>query len=287
MSPARTFAVGDLHGCLDPLRRLLDRIGFDPGADRLLFVGDIVNRGPDSLGTLRFVRGLDRCATVLLGNHDLHLLAAHHGLRAPSPKDTLDEILAAPDRDELVDWLRRRPVLHVDETLGVVAVHAGIPADWSIEEARRRAEALSAVLGGDELEDFLARMYGNDPARWDEAEDRTSRLRWTVNAFTRMRFCRADGALDFSDNGAPADAPAGLVPWYRVRRDAPLGLPVVFGHWSAHPAMAPPGIVPTDRGCVWDGSLACLRLDDPGATMTSVPARAAPAAAVRDGRAGR
>ena len=273
MSAARTFAVGDLHGCLDALRRLLDRIGFDPAADRLLFVGDLVNRGPDSLGTLRFVKGLDACSTVLLGNHDLHLLAAHHGRRAPSPKDTLGDILAAPDRDELVDWLRTRRALHVDEALGIVAVHAGIPAAWTLEEARSRAAALEAVLGGDDVDGFLAEMYGNEPARWTDADDEVARLRYTVNAFTRMRFYREDGALDFSENGAPADAPAALVPWYRVRRDAPLGLPVVFGHWSAHPAMAPAGIVPTDRGCVWDGHLACLRLDAPGATMRTVPAR--------------
>ena len=268
---ARTFVVGDLHGCLDALRRLLDRIGFDPASDRLVFVGDLVNRGPDSLGTLRFVRGLgDAVAAALLGNHDLHLLAARHGLRAPSPKDTLEEILDAPDRDELVDWLRRRPVLHVDEALGFVAVHAGIPAAWSLDEAARRARALEAVLGGDGLEAFLGTMYGNEPARWEDADGEAARLRYTVNAFTRMRFCRADGALDFTDNGSPVDAPAHLAPWYRVARAAPLPLPVLFGHWSAHPGIAPPGIVPTDRGCVWHGSLACLRVDEPGATMTSV-----------------
>ena len=271
-SAARTFVVGDLHGCLDPLRRLLDRIGFEPRADRLVFVGDLVNRGPDSLGTLRFVRDLDACATALLGNHDLHLLAAHHGLRAPSPKDTLGEILAAPDREELVDWLRRRPLLHRDEALGFVAVHAGVPPAWSLDEAERRARALERTLGGDGLEAFLGRMYGDGPARPEDARDETERLRFAVNAFTRMRFCRADGALELSANGSPVDAPAGLVPWYRARRPEPLALPVLFGHWSAHPAMAPPGIVPTDRGCVWGGSLACLRTDAPGATMVSVPA---------------
>ena len=273
---ARNFAVGDVHGCLDALRRLLDRVGFDAAADRLLFVGDIVNRGPDSLGALRFVKGLGGAATVLLGNHDLHLLAAHHGVRPPGKKDTFDEILAAPDRDELMDWLARRPVLHVDPDGRRVAVHAGLPACWSLAEARRRAAKLERRLAGDDRRGFLEQMYGDGPARWEDADDGTERLRWTVNAFTRMRLCRPDGALDFSFNEAPAHAPPGLVPWYRVPRAAeagPVGMPVLFGHWSAHPAMAPPGIVPTDRGCVWGGSLACLRLDAPGASMVSVPAR--------------
>ena len=272
---ARTFAVGDVHGCLDALLRLLERVGFEPAADRLLFVGDIVNRGPDSLGALRFVRDLGASATVLLGNHDLHLLAAHHGVRPPGKKDTFDAILAAPDRDELMDWLARRPVLHVDPDDSWVAVHAGIPAAWSLAEACRRAGKLERRLGGEGRRAFLERMYGDAPARWEDAGTATERLRFTVNAFTRMRLCRPDGALDFSFNEAPAHAPAGLVPWYRVPRPpaaGPLRMPVLFGHWSAHPAMAPPGIVPTDRGCVWGGSLACLRLDAPGATMVSVPA---------------
>ena len=271
----RSFAVGDVHGCLDALRRLLDRVGFDPSADRLLFVGDLVNRGPDSLGALRFVRDLGASATALLGNHDLHLLAAHHGVRPPGRKDTFEKILAAPDRDELMDWLARRPVLHVDPDGSWVAVHAGIPAAWSLAEARRRAAALEDRLGGEGRRAFLERMYGDEPARWEDARDGVERLRFTVNAFTRMRFCRADGALDFSFNEAPAHAPPGLVPWYGVARPPAAGalpVPVLFGHWSAHPAMAPARIVPLDRGCVWNGSLACLPLDAPGATMVSVPA---------------
>ncbi len=272
---SRLYAIGDLHGCLDALRRLLERIGFEPASDRLLFVGDLVNRGPDSLGTLRYVRSLGDSAISLLGNHDLHLLAAHHGIRAPGRKDTLDAILAAPDRDALMDWLRRRPVLHSGD--GFVAVHAGVPPQWSLAEARRRADKLERRLRGNDHAGFLARMYGNEPARWEDADGATMRLRWTVNAFTRMRYCRADGALDFSFNGAPVDAPPDLLPWYRVPRAAPLGLPVLFGHWSAHPAMAPPGIVPLDRGCVWGGELACLRVDaqaPAGESMRSVPASA-------------
>lgn len=274
---SRLFAVGDLHGCLDALRRLLDRIGFDPAADRLLFVGDLANRGPDSLGTLRYVRSLGDRATSLLGNHDLHLLAVHHGIRRPGRKDTLDDVLAAPDRDELMDWLRRRPVLHADD--GVVAVHAGIPPHWSLGDARRRADKLERRLRADDCAGFLADMYGNEPARWNEAHERTAKLRWTVNAFTRMRYCRADGGLDFACSDAPANAPPGLLPWYRVPRAKPLGAPVLFGHWSAHPAMAPPGPVPLDRGCVWGGSLACLRIDAGGrdaASMRSVPAEPGP-----------
>ena len=266
------FVIGDLHGCLKPLRRLLERLGADEKRDRFHFLGDLVNRGPDSLATLRFVRDLGERATVVLGNHDLHLLAVLNGIREPSKKDTLDEILRAPDRDELADWLRSRSLLEVDEAANHVRVHAGIHPGWSLPEAQRRATELERTLRRDDYRRFLKVMYGNAPRHPDAAANRAGRLRSAVNVFTRMRYCDADGTLDLDASGPPAGEPR-LLPWYRAPGRCAIGKPILFGHWSAHPAMAPPGAVPLDRGCVWGGSMAGVRIG-PGATAVAVDRRA-------------
>ena len=250
-----TWAVGDLHGCREPLERLLDAVRFDTARDRLWLVGDLANRGPDPLGTLRLVRSLGRSAVTVLGNHDLHLLAVIHGVRRASPKDRIGPILEAHDRDDLERWLRRRPLLHVDRALGATLVHAGIHPHWTLAEARRHARELEDILPTPRFERFVQRMYGDAPERWSEGLKKNDRRRFAVNVFTRMRYCTRSGALEFAHNGAPAEAPAGLVPWYRVPGRVALGTRLVFGHWSSHPAMSPPDLLPLDRGCVWGGSL--------------------------------
>lgn len=255
-----TYVIGDLQGCLTPLKRLLEQLKYDPALDALWFVGDLINRGPESLETLRYVKALGNNAITVLGNHDLHLLAVVHGIRKASGKDTLSEIVDAPDRDELCHWLAKRPLLHTDATLGHTLVHAGIYPQWSLKRAHKMAHDVHLAIT-DDLPGFLATMYGNTPTHWDKNLPTAERQRFAVNAFTRMRYCYADGALDFSFNGAPSAAPDTLYPWYAVPKRKVLDTQIVFGHWSSHPCMCQPGIIPTDRGCVWGGSLAAYAIE--------------------------
>jgi bis(5'-nucleosyl)-tetraphosphatase (symmetrical) len=257
------YAIGDLQGCLDPLVRLLDRIDFDPACDRLWFCGDLVNRGPASLATLRFVHSLGDSTITVLGNHDLHLLATAYGGERPlKRRDTLDEVLAAPDRQVLLDWLRRRPLLHHDPRLGYTLVHAGLPPQWDLATAQAAAAELEAVLGGDGFVRFLRQMYGDLPDLWTAELAGSDRLRYIVNAFTRMRFCRPDGSLDFNEKSAPGRAAEGLVPWYCFPGRRNAGLRIVFGHWSTLGEVEHQGAICLDTGCVWGGRLSAMRLDD-------------------------
>lgn len=261
------FAVGDLQGCLDPLQRLLERLDFDPARDRLWLVGDLVNRGPQSLEALRFVRDLGDAAVTVLGNHDLHLLAVALGGQKSKGKDTLAPILAAPDRDELIDWLRRQPLTHHDPELKAVLAHAGIPPDWDIATASACAREVEAVLAGDGVRDFLLEMYGDHPDRWDPKLQGLERLRYTVNALTRMRYLTAAGRLEFKYKCVPEQAPQGLMPWYAAPR-SPLGATVVFGHWSTLGRIRLPGAIALDTGCLWGGTLTAVRLDDASLPLT-------------------
>lgn len=257
------YAIGDLQGCLDPLRRLLDRINFDPAEDRLWFTGDLVNRGPASLETLRFIRGLGSLATCVLGNHDLHLLATAYAESRPRKKrDTLDPILEAPDRAELLEWLRRRPVLNYDPGTGFTLVHAGLPPQWDFGDACTAAAELEATLSGDRFVDFLRQMYGNKPDRWSPDLEGVDRLRYIVNAFTRLRYLRPDGSLEFDNKGPVNRAGERLIPWFRFPGRRSAGLRLVFGHWSTLGEIAHEGAHSLDMGCVWGGRLAALRLDD-------------------------
>jgi len=266
------YAIGDIQGCYDPLRRLLDRLRFDPAADALWLVGDLVNRGPHSVEVLRLVQGLGEGAVVVLGNHDLTLLAIAAGQVKPKRKDTFHTILDAPDHGELLDWLRRRPLLHHDPALGFTLVHAGLPPQWDLALAQRGALELEATLRGPEYEDFLAHMFGGEPRRWRDDLAGYDRLRFTVNALTRMRFCTIDGTLSFTEKGPPGSQEPGLLPWFAVpgRRNADLNL--VFGHWAALGYFRAPGIYALDSGCVWGNRLTAIRLDEPGVPAWSVPA---------------
>lgn len=257
-----TWAIGDVHGCLTPLCRLIDAVNFDPARDRLWFVGDLANRGREPLATLRYIKALGDGAVTVLGNHDLHLLAVINGVRKASSKDTLDSILDAPDRDELEHWLRHRPLMHTNAKLGVTMVHAGIHPEWSLQQAKELAGELHRIMVSQRYPRFLERMYGDTPLQWSTALLKHERRRFAVNVFTRMRYVRRDGSLVFACSGPPADAPKRLLPWYRVPGRIDPGLRIVFGHWSSHPAMSPASVLPLDRGCVWNGTLAAHALED-------------------------
>lgn len=257
------YAIGDLQGCLEPLKRLLDRINFDPSRDRLWFTGDIVNRGPASLESLRFVRSLGERAVTVLGNHDLHLLSvAWTDDRSPRKRDTLDDILEAPDRQELLEWFRCRPLLHHDAELGFTMVHAGLPPQWDLAEARAAAAELESVLQGNHFVKFLRQMYGDKPARWDPKLKGTDRLRFIVNAFTRMRFLRQDGSLELKNKGSLNRAGKELIPWFAFPGRRSAGDRIVFGHWSTLGDLEQENAYGIDTGCVWGGRLTALRLDD-------------------------
>lgn len=260
----RTYAVGDIQGCLQPLQCLLEAVHFKPGKDRLWSVGDTVNRGPKCLQTLRFLYNMRADLTLVLGNHDLHLLAVAAGVRAPGRSDTLDEILAAPDRDELLNWLLHQPLVHHEK--GYTLVHAGIPPQWSIETALKRAAEVEAVLQSERCIDFFQAMYGNEPPVWSNTLRGMTRLRVITNYFTRMRYCTADGVLDFENKGATLDAslqiPAQPVSaWFSHPNRKAADDRILFGHWASIQGQTnTPNAIGLDTGCVWGGamSLYCL-----------------------------
>jgi bis(5'-nucleosyl)-tetraphosphatase (symmetrical) len=265
-----TYAIGDIQGCLDPLRRLLDATGFDPAADCLWFVGDLVNRGPDSAATLRFVRGLGDRAVAVLGNHDLHLLAAAAGLAKIHREDTFEDVLRAADRDELLDWLRRRPLMHVEGAYALV--HAGLLPQWTVDDARRAAREVEAALQAPDPTPFYRHMYGNQPRAWDPALTGWDRLRVIVNAMTRMRVCTPSGVMEFGHKGELADVPGGYVPWYDVPARRSRSHVVLFGHWSALGFRRGPDYLALDSGCLWGRALTAVRLEDRQAFHVPCPA---------------
>jgi bis(5'-nucleosyl)-tetraphosphatase (symmetrical) len=254
------YAIGDVQGCLAELRALLDRLHFDPSRDRLWLTGDLVNRGPDSLGTLRFVRDLGQAAITVLGNHDLHLLAIAAGSGGNKMDPGSRQVLAAPDRDELLHWLATRPLLHRDQALGWTLVHAGLVPDWDTATAESCAREVSAALAADAPAVF-ADMYGNEPRRWSATLTGPDRLRFIINCCTRLRYVDADGAMLLKLNGPPDEAPPGAVPWFRHAARASRGERIVFGHWSTLGYLRENGVAALDAGCVWGGRLCGLRLD--------------------------
>ena len=256
-----TYAIGDVQGCLEPLLRLLEKIDFNPLKDRLWFTGDLVARGPQSLEVLRFVRDLGDIAIVVLGNHDLHLLAESEkppGERHLAPD--LQRVVDAPDARELLDWLRQRPLLHHDRKLDFAMVHAGLAPQWDIEQAKRCARQVEKVLRSDSYRQLFSHMYGNKPNAWDESLENWDRLRVIVNVFTRQRFCDARGTIAFGQKGPPGSQAEGYYPWYEVPGHKPRGTRIVFGHWSALGRFQGLGVFGVDTGCVWGGELTALRL---------------------------
>jgi len=254
------YAVGDIQGCHAELVQLLDRINFDPAADQLWLVGDLVNRGPGSLEVLRLVKSLGDSAITVLGNHDLHLLAVAEGAAELHRSDTLDGILNAPDRDELLHWLRHQRLLHAQD--GYVLVHAGLLPQWSVMEAGSLAREVEAALRGGDYAIFMKRMYGNTPDRWDESLTGYKRLRVIVNAFTRMRICTRDGEMEFRFKGEVGNIPAGYQPWFDIPKRASFDATVIFGHWSALGLLVRKNVFALDTGCLWGGPMTAIRLED-------------------------
>jgi bis(5'-nucleosyl)-tetraphosphatase (symmetrical) len=257
-----TYAIGDVQGCHDELIELLDRLRFDRARDRAIFVGDLVNRGQKSLDVLRLVRDLGPAAVTVLGNHDLHLIAVAHGGRS-GRRDTLTEVLAASDCDELLDWLAAQPLAWQHESSGTLFIHAGVPPQWSVAQTLELAAEASAVIGGPHARRFFARMYGDEPARWKARLHGTDRTRFIVNSLTRLRYCDAEGNLDLRPKGAPGTQAPGLMPWFAVPERESRGTPIVFGHWSTLGRIHWPehGVHGLDTGCVWGGRLTALAIE--------------------------
>jgi bis(5'-nucleosyl)-tetraphosphatase (symmetrical) len=254
------YLIGDVQGCDAALGCLLNEIGFSPSRDRLALLGDLVNRGPDSLAVLRRVMALQGAAACVLGNHDLHLLATALGIRRPHRGDTLTDILNAPDCDALLDWLRQRPLaLH---EAGVLMVHAGVLPPWSVEQTLALAHEVEDALRGPDWPAFLAVIYGNQPDRWDDTLRGPDRLRVIVNALTRLRFCTTDGRIDFKVKDGANDAPPGLLPWFDIPRRRTRDAVIAFGHWSTLGWLSRADVLALDTGCVWGGCLTAVRLGD-------------------------
>lgn len=258
-----TYAVGDIQGCLQPLQCLLEQVQFQPGRDRLWLCGDLVNRGPDSLGTLRFLYDMRDSVISVLGNHDLHLLAvAWKGDRLKN-KDTLQEILDAPDRDQLLEWMRHFPLMHYDAELGFAMSHAGVPPVWTLEQALALSREVETVLQGPRLGRYLKHLYGNQPDRWDDALEGPERWRLITNYFTRMRFCSADGRLELKCKLGPDQAPEGFAPWFHHPSPTLRATKLIFGHWASLQGQSNrKNLFALDTGCVWGGSLTMLHLEE-------------------------
>jgi bis(5'-nucleosyl)-tetraphosphatase (symmetrical) len=257
------YAVGDLQGCLQPLQTLLSHVKFNVDKDKLWIAGDMVNRGPESLKVLRYLYHLRDNLEVVLGNHDLHLLAVAAGHRKASPSDTLDEILTAKDRDTLLEWIRQQSLLHHDEQLGYTMVHAGIPPQWSLTDAIQYAKEVESVIQGNKINKYLKNMYGNVPDRWDDQLKGKERWRLITNYLTRMRFCTHTGKLELNTKAGVDSAPIGYLPWFEHEKRKTSEDKIIFGHWAALEGKADnKNIFAIDTGFVWGGQLTLMRLDD-------------------------
>jgi bis(5'-nucleosyl)-tetraphosphatase (symmetrical) len=253
------YLVGDVQGCDDALHRLLQVLDFSPSRDRLVLLGDLVNRGPASLAVIKRVVALGTAAGCLLGNHDLHLLAVSEGARPLHRGDTFGDVLADPQAHAWLDWLRQQPLARMEA--GWLCVHAGVPPQWSTEQTLALAAEVQTLLRGSDLAHFLPQMYGNEPSRWQDTLQGHSRARFVINALTRLRFCSADGTLDFKTKEGAGAAPEGFMPWFDVPGRAAAGQAMAFGHWSTLGAINRPDLLATDTGCVWGGCLSAVRVD--------------------------
>ncbi|MFZ6751654.1 symmetrical bis(5'-nucleosyl)-tetraphosphatase [Undibacterium sp. Ren11W] len=265
-SPQTCYVIGDIQGCCDQLEQLLELIALAAPTAKILFAGDLVNRGPKSLQTLRLVKAMGARADSVLGNHDLHLLAVANGIRPSHKSDTLDEILKAPDCEELLDWLRHRPLAILEQ--GHLLVHAGLFPAWSIEKTLNLAQEVEQILRGSDWLGLLREMYGNTPDRWSDALQGSERWRCIINALTRMRYCSGDGVMDFASKDGTANAPPGFAPWFDIANRKSANHTVIFGHWSTLGLVLRPDLISLDTGCVWGGKLTAISL--PGRDLLQV-----------------
>lgn len=259
-----TYAIGDIQGCHDELRRLLDRLAFDPERDHLWLAGDLVNRGPQSLEVLRYVKGLGERAVCVLGNHDLHLLAVSQGDQGRDPDPSLDPILRAPDRDELLQWLRRRPLLYRDRAKGYTLIHAALAPQWDLATAARCAREVEQALRGDLFPHLMRAMYGNKPARWSPDLTGMDRLRFIINCLTRARYFTLEGDIGLKDKGPPGTQGPGFLPWFEVPGRTSAGERILCGHWSTLGFVNRHNVWSLDTGCLWGGSLTAVRVRQKG-----------------------
>ena len=267
-----TYAIGDVQGCYDELQALLDRLKFDFRQDTLWLAGDLVNRGPRSLEVLRFVKSLGECAVSVLGNHDLHLLVHAHGYESSKKGDTLEPILKAPDRDELLNWLRQRPLLHHDEYRQITLIHAGLAPQWKLQDAINCAREVETTLRDDDaFHEFLENMYGNNPDHWDPGLKHWERMRFIVNCFTRLRYVNGNGRLKLKAKGAPGSQPSGCVPWFQAPQRQTQNDKLLFGHWSTLGFYSGDNVVALDTGCLWGGKLTAINVDDVVASANPEP----------------
>lgn len=258
-----TLLIGDIHGCYNELEALLEKSQFDAQKDTLWITGDLVARGPDSLSVLRLIYSLRNSVRLVLGNHDIHLLAIHAGIASIKKRDNLAQLLAAPDCDELLDWLRCQPLLQIDEEKKLVMVHAGISPQWDITTTKRCAKDVEKVLKSDSYSLFLDTMYGDFPNSWSESLSGLARLRFITNVLTRMRYCYPNGSLDFDCKEAPDNAPKPLKPWFNLPNSVAQQYSIVFGHWASLKGKGTPeGFYPLDTGCCWGKKLTMLRWED-------------------------
>ena len=255
-----TYAIGDIQGCFHSLQNLLAKCHFDPHCDRLWFVGDLVNRGPRSLETLRFVKALGASAITVLGNHDLALLIVAEGFRASGRGDTWQDVLSAPDRDELLHWLRHRPLCHYEKRH--LLVHAGLLPSWTVKDALHLGKEVEKKLQGRHHRRFLEHLWGNEPNIWRKSLKDAPRTRVIVNAMTRMRFCSAQGRMELASKGESTHAPQGFMPWFLTPRRQSANTTLVVGHWSALGLVMEDRLIALDTGCLWGGELSAVRLED-------------------------
>ncbi len=267
------YAIGDIQGCYDELIQLLGKINYKDDRDQLWFTGDLVNRGPKSLQTLRMIRAMGANATVVLGNHDLHLLATAYDHLKPGRKDTLDDILDASDREELLEWLRFRPLVHVDNDLGIAMVHAGLHPDWTIDKALSLAHEVESTLRSDRHISFYKHMYGDKPRTWSDDLNSWARLRFITNIFTRMRYCDKTGRMNMNSKGTPGTQAKGLQPWFDIKTRRSKDNQIIFGHWSTLALLNSypyKNVYPLDTGCLWGGRLTAMRIDKKPFTRISI-----------------
>ena len=257
-----TYAIGDIQACYDELMQLLEVLRFDPAQDRLWFTGDLVNRGTQSVEVLRFVKSLGDSAVMVLGNHDLHLLAIADGATYLRPKDSFMDVLEAYDRNSLLPWLQQQPLLHHDPRLGYTLIHAGLPPQWDLATAQACAKEAEQMLNSVDAKTFFKEMYGDQPQQWRKDLRGVDRLRFIINCFSRLRYCDAEGRLALKFKGAPGAQPSKLMPWFQVPGRKSANLKILFGHWSTLGRYQGEGVYNLDTGCVWGGTLTALRLDD-------------------------